>query len=353
MKKILHLLLPFVFLLTVTSIAGNNAFFLIPPVGSLPAIAQASGTNINYIPLPQLNKPEQIISSLVFGVVSDIHVLSTNQVAQNKFQQMLGDMVQLRVPNLIINGDLGDGAPQDYQTLRSLISRQKNSPAIFYTIGNHEFYKANRNPITNAWSPETFPNGETEVLALDRFLKFTGRDQVYYDAYLKGYHFIFLGSEKSAISNRSTGDRAYLSNQQLEWLESKLRENYSPGKPIFVFLHQPLSNLGSSENSFIIQADRLRGILKQTPEVIFFSGHIHRQLDLPTTIRKDGFVMINTSSVYLPLNSQGKLLPDESEGFVVEVTNNKVVMKGRDFVSKTWIPNTRHVFLLRGTDHQI
>jgi hypothetical protein len=269
-------------------------------------------------------------------------VQSTNPVAQNKFQQMLGDMVQLHVPNLIINGDLGDGTPQDYHTLGSLISRQKNYPTIFYTIGNHEFYKANHNPITNDWSPETFPNGETEVMALHRFLKFTGRNQVYYDEYLKGYHFIFLGSEKSPISDHGYGDRAYLSKEQLGWLEYKLKEKYSLRKPIFVFLHQPLVRLGSTRNDFIIQADRLSEILKRFPEVIFFSGHIHRQLELPTTVLKDGFVMISSSSVSLPRDSHGNALPDKSEGLVVEVINNHVAIKGRDFLSKTWIPSTRY-----------
>lgn len=345
MKKILLLLLPFVFLLTATTAAGsNNDFFLNLPVSSLPVIAHPSGSSINYTSLPQLNKPGQLTSSLLFGVVSDIHVQSTNPVAQNKFQQMLGDMVQLHVPNLIINGDLGDGTPQDYHTLGSLISRQKNYPAIFYTIGNHEFYKANHNLITNDWSPETFPNGETEVAALNRFLKFTGRNQVYYDKYLKGYHFIFLGSEKSAISDRGYGERAYLSNEQLEWLESKLKEKYTLGKPIFVFLHQPLVHLGSTLNDFIIQADRLREILKRFPEVVFFSGHMHRQLELPATVLKDGFVLISSSSVYLPRDSHGNALPDKSEGLVVEVINNNVVLKGRDFLSKTWIPGTRYEF---------
>lgn len=344
MKKALLLLLPFVFLLAATSAGANNASFLNLPVANRPLIAQPSGSAINHTTAPQLNKLDQLPSSLLFGVVSDIHVQRSNPVAQNKFQQMLGDMVQLQVPNLIINGDLGDGTPQDYHTLGNLISQQKNSPAIFYTIGNHEFYKANHNQITNAWSPETFPNGETEAAALSRFLKLTGRDQVYYDEYLKGYHFIFLGSEKSAISDRTNGDKAFLSNAQLVWLELELQERHSSGKPIFVFLHQPLARLGSSVNSFIIQADRLREILNRFPEVVFFSGHIHHQLGLPTTVLKEKFIMVNSSSVALPRAANGKPLPNQSEGLIVEILENKVMIKGRDFLTKTWIPNTQHEF---------
>ena len=346
MRKILLFLLPFVFLLTVTVAESNSTFSLNLPLGSLPATAQPSASPINFTTLPQSNKSDQLTSSLLFGVVSDIHVQSNNPVAQNKFQQMLGDMVKLHVPILVINGDLGDGGPQDYATLGNLIRQQKNHPTIYYTIGNHEFYQANHNPITNTWSPETFPNGETEVSALHRFLDFTKRGKVYYDQYVKSYHFIFLGSEKSAISDPAYGDKAYLSDEQLDWLKSKLSENYIPGKPIFVFLHQPLIRLGSTQNrpDFIIQADRLREILNRFPEVFFFNGHIHRQLKLPTTILKEEFVMVNSSSVSLPRDANGQALPNKSEGLLVEVLNNKVVIKGRDFLTKTWIPGTQYEF---------
>ena len=347
MRKILLLLLPFIFLLTVTIAGSNSSFSLnLPPLSSLPATAQPSASLINFSTLPSSNKSDQLTSSLLFGVVSDIHVQNTNPIAQNKFQQMLGDMVNLHVPSLVINGDLGDGGPQDYATLGNLVRQQKNHPALYYTIGNHEFYQAYHNPITNAWSPETFPNGDTDAAALKRFLDFTKRSQVYYDEYLKNYHFIFLGSEKSAISERTYGDKAYLSDKQLTWLKSKLTENYTPGKPIFVFLHQPLVRLGSTQNSpdFIIQADPLREILNRYPEVVFFSGHIHRQLKLVTTILKQEFIMVNSSSVALPRDTNGQALPGQSEGLIVEVLNNKVIIKGRDFLTKTWIPGTQYEF---------
>ncbi|TGE31646.1 metallophosphoesterase [Desulfosporosinus sp. Sb-LF] len=346
MRKVLLLLLPFVFLLTATVTATNSAFSLNLPVRSIPAISKPSVAPTSYSPLTPSNEPDQLTSSLLFGVVSDIHVQNTNPVAQNKFQQMLGDMVKLHVSNLIINGDLGDGTPQDYNTLGNLIKQQKNHPAISYTIGNHEFYKAYHNPITNAWSRDTFPNGETDITAVNRFLDFTKRSQVFYDEYLQNYHFIFLGSENSAISDPAYGDKAYLSDKQLAWLELKLKENYSPNKPIFVFLHQPLVRLGStlSKPDFVIQADRLREILNRFPEVIFFSGHIHRQLELPTTILKQEFVMVNSSSVSLPRDANGHPLPDKSEGLVVEVLKNKVFIKGRDFLTKTWIPGAQYEF---------
>ncbi|HBW36111.1 metallophosphoesterase [Desulfosporosinus sp. BICA1-9] len=341
MRKLLLLpllLLPFMFLLTV-NVSGSKAAFSLNQVRSLPTLGKSYVSPINSSLRSQTDESQEITPDLRFGVISDTHVKSTDPVTQNKFQQMLIDMEKLKVPNLVINGDLGDGLPQDYDTLEKLIKRKNNRPALYYTIGNHEFYKAYHNPITNAWSPETFPNGETNEAALGRFLDFTKRSKVYYDEYLNSYHFIFLGSEKSAMTDPAYGDRAYLSEEQLGWLESKLRENHTPGKPIFVFLHQPLLRLGStlSKPDFVIQADRLREILNHFPEVIFFSGHIHRQLKLSTTILKQEFTMVNSSSVALPRDANGQALPNQSEGLVVEVVRNKVIIKGRDFLTKNWI----------------
>ena len=345
MRKVLLLLLPFMFLIA-ANVSGSNSAFSLTQVRTLQAFGKLSPSPIVSSPRPEPDESEHI-NDLRFGVVSDIHVRSIDSKAQHKFVQMLSDMEKLRVSDLVINGDLGDGMPQDYTVLEKLTQRQNNGPKIYYTIGNHEFYKAYHNPITNAWSPETFPNGETDDAALHRFLDFTKRSKIFYDEYLKSYHFIFLGSEKSAITDQSYGDRAYLSEEQLGWLKSKLKENYSPGKPIFVFLHQPLLKLGSTLNrpDFVIQADRLREILNQFPEVIFFTGHIHRQLKLPTTILKEEFIMVNSSSVALPRDVNGQALPNQSEGLVVEVVENKVSIKGRDFLSKTWIPEMQYKVL--------
>lgn len=54
--------------------------------------------------------------------------------------------------------------------------------------------------------------------------------------------------------------------------------------------------------------------------------------------------MVNSSSVSMPRNSNGQALPNKSEGLVVEVLKNKVVIKGRDFLAKNWIPDTRYEF---------
>lgn len=279
-----------------------------------------------------------------FAVISDIHVRNNDRRAQVKFKNALNDLTKnvQPVPDaIIINGDLGNGIPADYVTLRKILqnvlSDSGTSIPIFFTIGNHEFYKAYHNPNTNSWSPETFPNGETDTMAIERFLQFTQRDKVYTDTYIKGYHLIFLGSEKSAMSNKSIGDTAYLSSQQLNWLQEKLRENYVHGKPIFIFLHQPALSTSDNKHHFIVQHEELNNILKQYPEVIKFSGHLHLELGSEASVIQDVFTQYNDSSTSRTLDMKYTLVPNKSEGLYVEVFDDKVNVKGRDFLQKKWV----------------
>lgn len=278
-----------------------------------------------------------------FVVVSDIHVSPTNLESQVKFSDLLNDYI-LKPNAMVVVGDLGDGEPSTYSTLSEelLIYRSSINYPIFWTIGNHDFYVGfykNRK-----WSPQTFPNGETDSLAISNFLTFAGRNKVYGDSWIKGYHFIFLGSEKSRMSNVSYKDNAYLSNNQLDWLKKALSKNGDPHKPIFLFLHQPFSDTvtGSgpaySQNN-IIQAKELREILIKYPQIIMFSGHTHSELTLPKMIFNNGFTMVNDGAIESPWDMTEKEVQGSAQGLVVQVYNTKVEIKGRDFKKGEWLSN--------------
>lgn len=248
--------------------------------------------------------------------------------------------------NLVVfNGDLGDGTPQDYQKLNQILrsvrtSTGKTTP-IVPNIGNHEFYKAYHDPNSNSWNADTFPNSETDPLALQRFLVFAERDKVFTDHYINGYHFIFLGSEKSAMSDRDIGNAAYLSEAQLTWLKSTISENLTPGKPVFVFLHQPVFSSNSeakTKYNLVVQQEKLAKILQSVPNVVLFVGHLHLKLGSPESVVKDTFIMFNDSSV-----SRVRQAPSEaSQGLIVDVKDGVINVKGRDFLRHEWLPEAEH-----------
>lgn len=278
-----------------------------------------------------------------FAVISDIHLLSS-ETAPMKFRTAVEDLLVNQQPPLnlvVLNGDLGDGTPEDYQTLNQILrsvrtSTGKTTP-IVPNIGNHEFYKAYHDPNSNAWNAAAFPNQDTDQLALQRFLAFADRDKVYTDHYINGYHFIFLGSEKSRMSDLNIGDAAYLSETQLTWLKTKISENLTPGKPVFVFLHQPVFSSNSeakTKYNLVVQQKELAKILQSVPNVVLFVGHLHIKLGSPDSVVKDTYTMFNDSSA-----SRIRQAPSEaSQGLIVDVKDGVVNVKGRDFLQHEWLP---------------
>jgi 3',5'-cyclic-AMP phosphodiesterase len=322
---------------------ASFGFFTSPVYASVPAAKTTLASAIT-------KKPPKIASAspvLKFSVISDIHVESTKKQSQTKFKQALNDLNKF-VPDskaLIVNGDLGNGLPEDYTALKNLMKILPHPKNVFYTMGNHEYYKSWVDNRGN-WNVNTFPNGEKEKASQARFLQFAGREQIYDDSWLAGYHFIFLGSEQYQQSDPANGEDAWLSDAQLIWLELKIKEKADLQQPIFVFLHQPLPHTvaGSESSRGIVQYTRLKDILSKYPQVIFFTSHTHWELKSSRTLVKDKFTMVNTSSVFEPFDDTDHAYSQDlnmSEGLNVEVYQNRVIIRGRDFSHDKWIPTAQ------------
>ncbi|MVO98154.1 metallophosphoesterase family protein [Paenibacillus lutrae] len=286
---------------------------------------------------------------LTFPVLSDIHIQSWDPRSHQKFKAALADLrtIDPEADALVINGDLTNGMPADYAKLSELMKENPHPRKVFYTMGNHEFYKAWMDK-DGSWNADAFPNGETEQASIGRFLRFSGGKKVYGDEVVNGFRFIFLGSEQYRQSDPSNLEDAWLSVEQLEFLKASLRKGAASGKPVFVFLHQPLPGTVSGtsfccvNNRAIVQHEELTKILSAYPQAILFSGHTHWELKLPGTLVRNKFTMVNSSSVFQPWTDNGnggEILtgPEESEGLYVEVYKDKVSIKGRDFYRQRWI----------------
>ncbi|CAH1194975.1 3',5'-cyclic adenosine monophosphate phosphodiesterase CpdA [Paenibacillus allorhizoplanae] len=287
----------------------------------------------------ELRKVADISPLLRFSVVSDIHIQYWDTQAQSKLSDALEDLHQLNpsLEALVINGDLGDGRANDYAKITTILQSHPLPKQIYYTIGNHDYYKAYYNAAGD-WSPTTFPNGELDSASLERFLAFIQMPSVYYDRWIQDFHFIFLGSERYRQSDPANQEDAWLSSTQLSWLQSKLQENYIQHKPLFIFLHQPLQGtVSGSLPRGIVQHNELKQMLSQYPEVIFFTGHTHWELRLTSTLIRDVFTMVNSSSVSYPYDSNDQLIQgNRSEGLIVDVYEDRIHIRGRDFANGAW-----------------
>ena len=269
-------------------------------------------------------------------VLSDIHLnASQTHIHNMHFATALEDIKKLS-PNSIgifINGDIADsGSVSEYRCFRQLLSNAGSSlPSVYCAIGNHDL-----------------ANGPYDT-HLKNFLQYTepGVDSVYYDLWLNGVHFIFLGSE-------SFGLQADLSTTQLNWFKEKLNEDRDENRPIYVFLHQGIIDTVAGTFAYqewhgIKQSRAFAKILKDYPEVVLFTGHSHWEMDslhtmkprddkLPTIFNTAaGAYLWNDDSIETNQGIEG------SQGYYIYAYKDKLIVRGRDYVTGQWIASAQFI----------
>ncbi|OPA75151.1 hypothetical protein BVG16_21320 [Paenibacillus selenitireducens] len=267
-----------------------------------------------------------------FQVITDTHVVADPLGTYSiHFDHALQD-IRATAPDsdgIMHIGDITDsGKLEEYETMGKIWAKNRAGLApMYFSYGNHDVRWADFEERMN------------------RFTATTGIDQKYYDVWIRGYHFIFLGTEKGLK------DSSFLSEMQLTWLEHQLSEQEALHHPVFIFVHEPLKNtVAGSQNRFgwhgIRQDRELKWILSKYPQSILFTGHTHWELGAQDTMYQTKYAtMFNAGSVgYLWTDDDE--LKEGSQGFYVEVYDDKVLVKGRDFKHHSWIYEAQYVIHL-------
>lgn len=271
-----------------------------------------------------------IEEDLTFAVLSDIH---TNT---NKFTNAINDLyiINPKIDALVLNGDIVDqGLDEQYDKMKNSINENKDKLPnnIIMNIGNHELYN---------YSEKVKDKSEIDI-RFNKYLNFSGNENTYNDKWINGYHFISLGTDSVDIKSINN-NISIISNDQIKWLDKKLKEGYKKGKPIFVFIHQPLTMKFFNEEKVVSNKSKeIKNILCKYPEVILFTSHTHITPD-DSFDSKIPFKVVNTGSVsynYIDDNCEKGYKVDHnlSNGIYVEVSGNEVLIMGRDFINNRWI----------------
>ena len=335
----------------------------------------AFGESEDCISIPLSERDALVQGELItsFQIVSDIHITGTDGHVYDSHTPMMFEDIKALDPNsagIFVVGDAADqGQAHQYEKLYALWQQHMGGAGfqipLFLSMGNHEYMKGDAHNY-----------GGDYQLQVERFLEYAQQhlpeeidlSKQYYDFWLNGYHYIFLGSE-------AIGTHAYLSDAQLRFLANALAENRNASRPTFVFLHQPLYDtvaggvpgqgwngvIAGDANWAAFQAGGsvyrkvdgtyegpLRAILAQYPEILMFGGHSHwimqshRNMSDATDSMPN---MFNTASVaYLWTDKNVTTGENEvgSQGYYVRVYDHYVELYGRDFVNGKWIPTAMY-----------
>ena len=270
-----------------------------------------------------------------FQAISDIHVESYTwqPYFASHYIHCLND-IKKTYPNTTAIFTVGDltnkGKQEQYDVLNEIINNvyTENKPNMYYSIGNHEYFH------------QTYTTNEFDK-AINLYLKNTKMTNNYYSLTLNGNKFIVLGSE----SAKGEGE---MTKEQIEWFKNELAQT-NKNEPVFIFMHQGLYDTvsgtlpGQNWNGFINSDQTLRNILKEYPNAFVFSGHTHWSLDSLSPVKYGNGVdssFINTASVAYLWDDEGNYQMG-SQGIYVEVYEDYILIKGREFTEGKWVSATQ------------
>lgn len=312
-------------------------------------VFKANGKRVCKIPISNLALPSSLGEKLYsFGALSDVHTFSDvayteDTTANDDFVQAL-TYLQDKVDFTCIGGDLTCfGTISDWINYKNLVAAYAGNMPVYAIAGNHEYWYAEKGETVNVANVISTYTGHPLRYTIEQ-----GNDV-----------YIFVGAASS--------NDIFTSSSHLQWLYEQLETNRN--KRCFLFIHSfikgeqycgdatELYTNGDMYTDYTMQNKYRRtvlvSLLKHYKNVIFFHGHSHEllntqeyteKLTVPLPANYDntlGSHSVHIPSLAIPIDiTSGSRVRvyGKSEGYVVDVYENHIVLRGRDFVNEKFLP---------------
>ena len=306
-----------------------------PPNVSRLAVYDKRGIMKGVISIPDTFQPPSGEKLYSFGAISDVH-LSVDG-AETDLTRALQFYKESGTDFVCICGDItNNGTDVQFQSYTNIVNDYKSGMPIYAVTGNHDTYTYGANISTMTSS----------LVGDEYYYSFTKGDDV----------FIMLGIKSEG---------ALFTDAERAWFQQTLEANKS--KRCFVFQHCLIGSgnvvtcgnpYGMYNNQTWVNTDgqtqmqEFETLLKQYPNTIWFHGHSHFKFRFQTADCKyanydesSGYKSVHIPSVTTPRVEDGSdedTKPDyvvnDSEGYLVDVYENGILLRGRDFAKGEWMP---------------
>lgn len=277
-----------------------------------------------------------------FGLVSDIHIypiVAVEWTPEVKFDNALSYMESKTCAFCVQCGDFtqtglylnyGDTSIDLRQFAKYKEICDAHTIPVYDLCGNHESIQGK--PITNN---------------LVELKQYTGND-LYYSVSHGNDVFILLGQPNY---------NKVMSDEALRWLYETLEANRN--KRCFVFIHPYIEEdsgdpLDYRENSVFVdwgvtKTNAFMNVMRHYKNAILFHGHSHakfecQQYDINANYtERNGFKSVHVPSLGKPrdINPSTGATPEDnyaSQGYIVDVYDDCIVLNGWDFINSQYIP---------------
>jgi predicted phosphodiesterase len=286
-------------------------------------IYNAKGNRVGFIPLGNLGNPASGSKQYSFGALSDVHIVYST--AADDFKKALTYLNDSEdVAFTCICGDLtNEGTESELAQYKAIVDSHSPDTPVYAMAGNHEMYA---------------------TVCKDYLEAYTGKP-LYYSFEHGNDVFIMCGCYSWANDGIFTAE-------YLQWLYETLEANRN--KRCFIFEHvMPFGDSGNPGGYYSFdmfagtKGSVFQSLLKHYKNTVFFHGHSHTKFDLQEVDEKAnysealGYRSVHIPSLAVPRDIVGSALSNiyaDSEGYVVDVYENGIHLRGRDFVREKFLP---------------
>jgi len=292
------------------------------------------------LPAAKLVKNEK--PNYTFFLLTDIH--GAGDYWQNKSNRdaAFADAASFSPTHIIISGDITNAgqAPQ-YEKVKEYVDAYFPQIPVFFTTGNHDHNTYVKDLSADLKALDDFFIWQTE--RNNRLgAKISDVTNCRYDTYFGDFHSIFLNA--SAPENKFG-----LGEDQRNWMEQKLCESDGNGLPAFVISHFPVKGktglVSLYDQQYFSDNDAVEELLNRH-NCIYVSGHTHYNLDSDdpsVCVGKNAPSYINAGCAVWTQNGYDETgkdiyIPERCMGQCVEVYDKYLLIRGRDFTNRKFIP---------------
>ena len=276
-------------------------------------------------------------------LISDVHI-EENELFRQFF--MISGLTNLRfakadVDAVVIDGDITNYADEpSLAKYYDIISKYSPVPVIT-AAGNHDIGHVGDRDVTDITREEAKAN----FIRYNNEYMGTDNTENYYVTEINGYKFIVLGDD---VIDGGHWDGMDISPEQMAFLDSELAS--ANGEPVFVCCHWPVDGKNGQEIIYPdgqIELDKndIKSVMEKYENVFYISGHIHG--GIKSTAAADFCEMANVEQengvTYVSLPTYGIVnsfgYPWSGTGIQMEVYEEKVIFRPRNFITNAWFTN--------------
>lgn len=295
-------------------------------------VAQLKAMSPKYDVIYKVSKDTPIVFEdsdnvkLSMAIIADTH-LPNRESAELNLANSFEDLANSKetFDAYMLAGDIADyGTNNEYKRFFRVLDNQKVVKNLFVTMGNHDarlFFKKNSKIVMNKVK---------EYLGVDT------KGKTYFSYDIKGYTFIVLCTEKRVL------EKAYISKEQIDFLDKELARGTKDGKPVFVMCHQPFAETHGLPEVWKTgdmgeQNDEVRQVMEKYKNVFFINGHLHGGIfeKIAETINAENGVYSVSIPGYRKPNNFG--ITDCGVGYFCEVYDDRVVFRARNFLKGEYV----------------